>query len=240
MKKYSVLILIFFLLLACSGSEDSENGNGNPEEEIPNGDDDSSGNDDDNDSGDDDDSSGDDDDNDTGDDDSGDDDDNDDSSVDDDDDNDDDSDDGEMIWRLDGVEVAHTYGADAVHFPDSDSASLFLPAQGRHDLRVVFNAYSAFLSGYYDCDDFISGIIHVTLSTLFRPGFENLPLRWKDLIMTYCGMPGEVDDINMWIDFEEVGTHLQGDFHCTIIGAGIRMGETLTVDAEFDLDVQVF
>ena len=66
-------------------------------------------------------------------------------------DDDDDSDEGLLIWRLDGNEVARSYGAEAAHYVSNDSGYLFPPYRGRN-VQTYLTNYSTVQTETYEPD----------------------------------------------------------------------------------------
>jgi predicted small lipoprotein YifL len=140
---------------------------------------------------------------------------------------------GLLVWYLDGAEVARSHGAEA------SATYLFLPTWGRN-VQIYFPDSATLPTGTYGCDDYMAGPVNATLTTTDNTwaGLENLPDRWKTLTIAYCDTSGTYPDtVDMWVRFDETGSHLGGGFGCTIVGGGERAGETLTIEGTFNIDV---
>jgi len=141
-----------------------------------------------------------------------------------------------LVWTLDGVEVARSFGAEVA---GGTSAYLFLPYWGRN-VQAILGDYGSLVPGIYDCDDYTTGPVNVSLITSDNSwaGLEDLPEEWKTLIIAYCDAAGTYPDaIDMWLRLDTVGARLVGQYQATIIGGGPRAGHTLVIDGTFDVAV---
>jgi hypothetical protein len=141
-----------------------------------------------------------------------------------------------LVWILDGVEVARSFGAEVA---GGTSAYIFLPYWGRN-VQATLGDYGSLVPGIYYCDDYATGPVNVSLITSDNSwaGLEDLPEEWKTLIVTYCDAVGTSPDaIDMWLRLDAVGARLAGQYQATIVGAGPRAGHTLVIEGTFDVAV---
>ena len=131
-----------------------------------------------------------------------------------------------LIWRLDGAEVARSYGAEAG--PDY----LFLPHWGRN-VQGYWTSTPA--PGTYGCADMTPTGLRVGLLTVDNSwaNLAGLPDRWKNLNITSCAFTPDTYTVTLTLD--ATSGRYTGTVHIEVIGAAERAGETLTVDGTFDI-----
>lgn len=140
-----------------------------------------------------------------------------------------DADPNELAWYLDGVEVARADGA------EGDPTYLFLPHYGRN----VQAYWPAARPGTYGCDEIIADP-NLDLSLITSDNgwsnLENLPARWKTLVIADCNVSGTYPDtVDMALTLTRTQGRYTGTYWAQIIGAGERAGEVLDIEGTFDI-----
>ena len=132
----------------------------------------------------------------------------------------------ELVWRIDGAEVARSTGAEA------GADYLFLPHWGRN-VQAYFTSPPA--PGTYGCADMETSGVRVSLITMDNmwAGLEGVPARWKTLNIPNCAFGPDTYDVTL--SLTETSGRYVGTVHIEVVGAGERAGETLTIDGTFDV-----
>ena len=134
----------------------------------------------------------------------------------------------ELVWRLDGTEVARSSGAEAA------STYLFLPHWGRN-VQAYWTSTPA--PGVYECADMqpAGGDIRVGLITSDNmwANLGGVPERWKTLNITDCNYGP--DTYRIRLELTNTSGRYTGNLHIEVIGAGPRAGEVLELDGVFDI-----
>ncbi len=131
-----------------------------------------------------------------------------------------------LIWRLDGVEVARSTGAEA------GADYLFLPHWGRN-VQAYWTSPPA--PGTHGCADMTATGLRVGLLTVDNSwaNLDALPERWKNLNITSCAFTPDTYTVTLTLD--ATSGRYRGTLHIEVVGAAERAGETLTVDGTFDI-----
>jgi len=132
----------------------------------------------------------------------------------------------ELVWRLDGAEVARSSGAEA------GSDYLFLPHWGRN-VQAYFTSPPA--PGTYRCADMGASGVRVSLITMDNSwaGLDDVPARWQTLNIPGCDF--SPDTYTVTLTLTETAGRYRGTLHIEVAGAAERAGETLTLDGTFDV-----
>ncbi|MFW5920229.1 MAG: hypothetical protein ACOCUS_00210 [Polyangiales bacterium] len=131
----------------------------------------------------------------------------------------------ELVWRLDGEEVARSTGAEAA------ADYLFLPHYGRN-VQAYWSSPPA--PGVYTCAEMGSGV-RVGLLTMDNTwaNLDDLPERWKTLNIPNCDYGP--DSYTVTLDLATTADRYTGTLQIEVVGAEERAGEVLTVDGTFDI-----